>query len=204
MFQLIFATGVPWCSTWDSKDGSTEDMVIDRVSSCLCLHYAAKSVLEGNTCFTGTSALLVAFTLRCLMVLVVARQEARLLLWCCWWVSFRMSLLYYIYISLSLSYVIYTDAYINITHFPHVFSLSLLLFFLLLHAAKSRLPFSFSKDMICEDSSKSWDDQASYEVHVCIYIYCLNMLYYYIHMIYISYIYIKESIYIYIYIHMCV
>ena len=60
-----------------------------------------------------------------------------------------------LYIYLSLSYVIYTDAYINITHFPHVFSLSLLLFFLLLHAAKSRLPFSFSKDMICEDSSKS-------------------------------------------------
>lgn len=54
----------------ESRLGYYLDMVIDRVSSCLCLHYAAKSVLEGNTCFTGTSALLVAFTLRCLMVLV--------------------------------------------------------------------------------------------------------------------------------------
>ena len=31
-----------------SSKNLTEDMVIDRVSSCLCLHFAAKSVLEGR------------------------------------------------------------------------------------------------------------------------------------------------------------
>jgi len=54
----------------ESRLGYYLDMVIDRVSSCLCLHYAALSVLEGNTCFTGTSAQVVAFVLRALIVLV--------------------------------------------------------------------------------------------------------------------------------------
>eukprot|EP00913_Durusdinium_trenchii_P003243 g2999.t1 len=48
----------------------SQDMVIDRVSSCLCLHFAARSVLDGNTCFTGTTAEIVAFVLRALILLV--------------------------------------------------------------------------------------------------------------------------------------
>jgi hypothetical protein len=36
--------------------------------------------------------------------------------------------------------------------------------------------------------------------YMCVYIYCLNMLYYYIHMIYISYIYILRKVYIYTYV----
>ncbi|CAK9072450.1 unnamed protein product [Durusdinium trenchii] len=54
----------------ESRLGYYLDMVIDRVSSCLCLHFAARSVLDGNTCFTGTTAEIVAFVLRALILLV--------------------------------------------------------------------------------------------------------------------------------------
>ncbi|CAE7210481.1 PIS1 [Symbiodinium sp. CCMP2456] len=54
----------------ESRLGYYLDMVIDRVSSCLCLHFAAKSVLEGRTCFGASAAPIVAAILRSLIVLV--------------------------------------------------------------------------------------------------------------------------------------
>eukprot|EP00440_Ansanella_granifera_P003835 gb/GFBE01004163.1/.p1 GENE.gb/GFBE01004163.1/~~gb/GFBE01004163.1/.p1 ORF type:complete len:257 (+),score=51.16 gb/GFBE01004163.1/:1-771(+) len=54
----------------ESRLGYYLDMVIDRISSCLCLHFAAKAVLAGDTCFGTTAAPLVAFLLRASIVLV--------------------------------------------------------------------------------------------------------------------------------------
>lgn len=54
----------------ESKLGYYLDMVIDRISSCLCLHYAAQAVLAGNTCFGTTAAPAVAWVLWSLIVLV--------------------------------------------------------------------------------------------------------------------------------------
>ncbi|CAJ1441057.1 unnamed protein product, partial [Effrenium voratum] len=54
----------------ESRLGYYLDMVIDRVSSCLCLHFAAQAVIEGNTFIGETLAPLVAWTLRLLIVIV--------------------------------------------------------------------------------------------------------------------------------------
>merc|ERR1719203_2385319 len=54
----------------ESRLGYYLDMVIDRISSCVCLHYAAQAVLTGNTCFGSTAAPAVAFALRAAIVLV--------------------------------------------------------------------------------------------------------------------------------------
>eukprot|EP00930_Biecheleria_cincta_P077524 TRINITY_DN64822_c0_g1_i1.p1 TRINITY_DN64822_c0_g1~~TRINITY_DN64822_c0_g1_i1.p1 ORF type:complete len:268 (-),score=48.22 TRINITY_DN64822_c0_g1_i1:2-805(-) len=54
----------------ESKLGYYLDMVIDRISSCVCLHNAAQAVLAGNTCFGSTAAPAVAFALRAAIVLV--------------------------------------------------------------------------------------------------------------------------------------
>merc|ERR1719188_135747 len=45
-------------------------MVIDRVSSCLCLHFAAKAVVDGETAVPPLAAGLVALALRACIVLV--------------------------------------------------------------------------------------------------------------------------------------
>eukprot|EP00931_Biecheleriopsis_adriatica_P097208 TRINITY_DN7095_c0_g1_i2.p1 TRINITY_DN7095_c0_g1~~TRINITY_DN7095_c0_g1_i2.p1 ORF type:complete len:253 (-),score=38.58 TRINITY_DN7095_c0_g1_i2:123-881(-) len=54
----------------ESRLGYYLDMVIDRISSCLCLHFAAQAVLAGNSCFGASTAPYVAFILRALIVLV--------------------------------------------------------------------------------------------------------------------------------------
>eukprot|EP00931_Biecheleriopsis_adriatica_P097209 TRINITY_DN7095_c0_g2_i1.p1 TRINITY_DN7095_c0_g2~~TRINITY_DN7095_c0_g2_i1.p1 ORF type:complete len:257 (-),score=32.54 TRINITY_DN7095_c0_g2_i1:30-800(-) len=54
----------------ESRLGYYLDMVIDRISSCLCLHFAAKAVLAGDTCFGSFAAPFVALILRALIVLV--------------------------------------------------------------------------------------------------------------------------------------
>mmetsp|Transcript_43835 Transcript_43835/g.88362 ORF Transcript_43835/g.88362 Transcript_43835/m.88362 type:complete len:252 (-) Transcript_43835:393-1148(-) len=54
----------------ESRLGYYLDMVIDRISSCACLHFAANAVLSGETCFPLWLAPLVAFALRASILLV--------------------------------------------------------------------------------------------------------------------------------------
>jgi phosphatidylglycerophosphate synthase len=54
----------------ESRLGYYLDMVIDRVSSCLCLHFAALAVLKGDTVFGSSLAPVVALVLRALIIIV--------------------------------------------------------------------------------------------------------------------------------------
>mmetsp|Transcript_88798 Transcript_88798/g.250125 ORF Transcript_88798/g.250125 Transcript_88798/m.250125 type:complete len:246 (+) Transcript_88798:127-864(+) len=54
----------------ESRLGYYLDMVIDRASSCVCLHFAAKAVLAGETCVPQMVAASVAFLLRASIVVV--------------------------------------------------------------------------------------------------------------------------------------
>jgi len=54
----------------ESRLGYYLDMVIDRVSSCLCLHFAAKAVLSGSTCIPTLAVWPVAILLRICIILV--------------------------------------------------------------------------------------------------------------------------------------
>lgn len=54
----------------ESKLGYYLDMVIDRISSCLCLYFAALSVLTGETCIGASAAPIVAFVLRASLLVV--------------------------------------------------------------------------------------------------------------------------------------
>lgn len=54
----------------ESRLGYYLDMVIDRASSCMCLHFAATAVLSGKTFVPASISPTVALTLRGLMVMV--------------------------------------------------------------------------------------------------------------------------------------
>lgn len=54
----------------ESRLGYYLDMVIDRASSCICLHFAARAVLAGGTCVGQGAAPVVAFLLRASLVVV--------------------------------------------------------------------------------------------------------------------------------------
>mmetsp|Transcript_60232 Transcript_60232/g.127586 ORF Transcript_60232/g.127586 Transcript_60232/m.127586 type:complete len:252 (-) Transcript_60232:78-833(-) len=54
----------------ESRLGYYLDMVIDRVSSCLCLHFAATAVATGQTFVPDFACPIVALTLRVLIVVV--------------------------------------------------------------------------------------------------------------------------------------
>jgi len=54
----------------ESRLGYYLDMIIDRVSSCLCLHFAALAVSDGGTCVPLWAAPSVAFGLRACILLV--------------------------------------------------------------------------------------------------------------------------------------
>mmetsp|Transcript_12992 Transcript_12992/g.37032 ORF Transcript_12992/g.37032 Transcript_12992/m.37032 type:complete len:230 (-) Transcript_12992:23-712(-) len=54
----------------ESRLGYYLDMVIDRVSSCVCLHFAANAVLSGGTCVPEWLAPAVAFALRASILFV--------------------------------------------------------------------------------------------------------------------------------------
>lgn len=60
----------------ESRLGYYLDMVIDRVSSCLCLHYAAQAVIGPGSFIPSPVAGVVALTLRSLIVLVEVVSHA--------------------------------------------------------------------------------------------------------------------------------